>query len=228
MAWFSGGASGGSVRMHLVALLLLSSCAQSSGRVPIVENPDFSIILRQASAAGEGEFAQPLEIATDRLVNMLGSLEIETEPRFALLRKGAKRERQKPLSPSLLHPLAEGLSKALATADAHQEVVVTIRIENRALQVFSRPYLTSFVLYASDEELFILWSRVHWAVPMRLENKRMEPETGKRVMGSFRAVATEGVRVAGEQTHAIDLSAPVFEATGDRQQSAAGQRTSAD
>ena len=89
-------------------------------------------------------YAHPLVISEIRIAHILGLLSATekgaTEPVFR---------------PDQIYPLAEGLARALAQADANQEVAVRAFFVERNLGVFTSSYVTAFRSYARGDSLIL-------------------------------------------------------------------------
>jgi hypothetical protein len=106
-------------------------------------------------------------------------------------------------------------------------IVVKSLRNDRRFGVFSRKYLTSFILYLKDDYLHVKVSRINWELPRDPKAKIPEPRLGEEQM-DFRTLPGDGMYAASKQTVAARWRDPIFETASrafDRKDSGARTRT---
>jgi hypothetical protein len=187
----------------LVALALplslsiaLSGCITRTVTAPVYLEGGIEVRLRSRISHGESVsqgFEHPAIISTQRLARILGAIEVDTG-------EGRDRQRTGIMAYSMLVPVSEGLSRALEEANPGQEVVVmAVRKDRRRVALFHKKYLTSFVAYVKQGDLYIHLSRINWEVPKGKEDKLPVPRIGDKEM-SFRVVPVRAMQRHGAQT----------------------------
>jgi hypothetical protein len=176
-------------RVALVALalvLLAGGCAKVV-RTPISDENGVRVFLRQqmkGGAAVDRGYSHPVTIAPVRLTNILARIELrgddEKEPRVPAVPTG------------LLFPMGDAVSKALAKADASQEVVVMAVDRRRSLGIFTTDYLTSLIVWVKDDRLFVYLGQVD-AVMSRDPNDKPKEPSLDRVDSDEKVLASDGV-----------------------------------
>lgn len=165
------------------------------------------VVLRAEIRSGEPvarHFSHPATISGIRLAHILSRLDV----RLDVEDEGGARKPA--IDTSLLYPLGDLLSEALAKADANQEIVVQATRKEKNLGVFHKEFLTSFIAYVgADDLLYIHLSRVDWPVPKGDRDTIKEPTVGREVM-SFRALPGPSIENAGPQGVAVEWRDPVF------------------
>jgi len=197
----------------LAALALLGAAvAASSGcftrtlRTTLYENSSMRIVLRSQSKGGEPiarGYDHPVAIAPVRLAHILSRIDVRTEAK-----EGAQRSPAIPTE--ALYSLADQLAKAFAEARSDQEIVVYSIRRTKRFGVFDRRYLTSFVTYMLNDQLYVHLSRTDWEIPKSGKSERLpEPHVGDYVM-KFRVVPSTGMSQVDGQSVAVDWRDPVF------------------
>jgi hypothetical protein len=191
----------------LAAVAVASSgCITRTLRNTVFENASMRIVLRSQSKGGnpiERGYEHPAAIAPVRMAHILSRIDVRTE-----VKKGAQRSPAIPTE--MLYSLADQLVKAFAEADSSQEIVVFSIRRTKRFGVFDRRYLTSFVTYMSNDQLYVHLSRTDWEIPKSGKTERLpEPRVGDYVM-KFRVVPSKGMTQVDGQSVAVDWRDPVF------------------
>ena len=190
-----------------VAAAVGLGCGTRTVETELVDEPNLQVSLRHEVSGGvrsERGFQHPATISRQRMLHILGALDIETrEP-------GKPRQRIAAIHPELLDPIARALVDALEKADSTQDVaLLAVRKEGR-LGIFHRKRLTTLTAYARDDRLYVFLSRVEWQIPKEREGKNLpEPARDERQM-DFRAVPGPKMSQAGAQGIAIRWRDPLF------------------
>lgn len=186
----------------LLHVLLLAAC-----RTPVTEDVfkegPVQVFLRsekswQFGQLVEKDYSHPVTISPVRVAHILSRIDV---------RLAGKRAPAIPTD--LIYPMAEGISRSLSRAGAEQEVVVMAIQKERSLAIFDHDYLTSFVVYAKDDQLFVYLARIHWEVPAREKEKPPQPKIGEERM-SFRLYPSKGMEVLEGQGVAVNWRDQVF------------------
>jgi len=118
-------------------------------------------------------------------------------------------KRQAAFPTALLYEVGEKVALAFEKANPSQEIVVTAIRSEKRLGLFTAKFLTSFVAWMQNDDLYIHLSRVEWPIPKGDEDDVPEPWVHKRSQ-DFKALAAEGVIPVAEQTVAVDWRNPIF------------------
>ena len=165
-----------SFALVLIALTL-PGCVTRTVQQTVVDDYGITIKLRsQAKPFGEATprgFEQPAVIPAPRLALILGGIEIDQSENES--NQDSARERRPAIPSKLLKKVSRGLSKALSEASPDQEVVVLAVRKQRQHGLFHRKFLTSFVSYLKQDQIYFFLSRVEW--PM--DNKRGRRPTAR-------------------------------------------------
>lgn len=188
-------------------LVLTSGCATRALRHSIIERTGMQVdLVRYAKGfrAQPQGFEHPAVISKERLVNILGAVEIETREQ-----EGAS-IRQPGFQPEMVEAIAEALSDALRQAGPDEEIGLKAVRKEKSLGIFHTKYLTSLLAYVKDGALFLQLHRSEWPIPQAKEDKPLpEPQRDTRPM-DFRVVSGEFLFFAGPQTLEIDWKNDVF------------------
>lgn len=188
------------------AAVASSGCFTRTLRTTLYENSSMRIVLRSQSKSGEPiarGYDHPAAIAPVRLAHILSRIDVRTEAK-----KGA--ERSPAIPTEALYSLADQLAKAFGEANPDQEIVVYSIRRTKRFGVFDRRYLTSFVTYMLNDQLYIHLSRTDWEIPKSGKTERLpEPHVGDYVM-KFRVVPSKGMSQVDGQSVAVDWRDPVF------------------
>jgi len=201
-----------SFRNATVLALLVAAVTASSGcftrtlRTTLYENSSMRIVLRSQSKGGTSiarGYDHPAAIAPVRLAHILSRIDVRTEAK-----QGA--ERSPAIPTEALYSLADQLAKAFGEANPDQEIVVYSIRRTKRFGVFDRRYLTSFVTYMLNDQLYVHLSRTDWEIPKSGKSERLpEPHVGDYVM-KFRVVPSTGMSQVDGQSVAVDWRDPVF------------------
>jgi hypothetical protein len=184
-------------------VLALPGCVTRSVQEKVVDEYGLTIKLRsQAKLFGETSprgFEQPSVISAPRLALILGAIEIDERER----KDSSTRERRPAVPAKVLKRVARGLSLALAEASPDQEVVVLALRKQAQHGIFNRKFLTSFVSYLKQGQIYFFFSRVDWPLDSKRAGDRLpEPHPNEEVMpintvgnATFKKVGSQGVRV---------------------------------
>ena len=196
----------------LFLLLLLSlvvgqtGCAMRSVRHNIVKENLLEVDLvrrvRGFSVEKKG-YEHPAIISEPRLQNILAALEVEMPSKRGVIRQPA-------IHREIVEQTAAGLSKGLEQANPDEAVGIKVIRKQMKLGVFHTKFLTSFLAYMKDDQLYILLRRVEWPIPQGKEEKRLpEPMRYKKSM-DFRVVTADPIYFVGAQDVEIDWRSDVF------------------
>jgi len=194
----------------LIGLLLgvsLAGCATRTVRHSVIKRHTIQVdLVRQVSGFKVEELGHehPAIISTQRLANILAAIEVETPaPGEGIIRQPA-------FAPEMIGQTAEGLAQALAEATPDEEVGVKVIRTQARLGIFSKKFLTSFLAYMDNGQLYLLLRRVDWPIKESEEKKPWpEPMKHRKVM-NFRVVSGEPIYFAGVQDLEIDWQSDVF------------------
>lgn len=194
-----------------VVLVLLavvtSGCMTRTIRTPVFEENFSEVYLRHRERGGkpvDRGFSHPVEIAPVRMTNIISRIEV---------RKGGDKDREPAIATEMLYEIGEGIARTLAKADSSQEVVVMARQRKRNLAVFTQDYLTSMVVWAQGEKIYIKLGALDEPLSKNPNDKPKEPAVDK-IVGKTRAVPADGISVEGEQLVAVHWRDPLFQDVG--------------
>lgn len=185
----------------LLALAVLAAWATACGgprysRDIIHQSSGFEVTLR-ARTDVPPSYEHPVTISPVRLAHILASIDVrfdENEKKNA--RRGA-------VPVELIYPLGELIAKALAQADASQEVVVDARRKERKLKVFTTDLMTSVVVHMKGDLLYVHVARVDWPVPKN-PNERIREADVRREHQAFKVLPSGGIVPAARQVVAVE------------------------
>ncbi len=187
----------------LCLVLALPGCATRTVQQKVVDEYGLTVKLRShAKLFGETSprgFDQPSVISAARLALILGAIEIDERES----KDSTTRERRPAVPTRVLKQVARGLSLALAEASPDQEVVVLAVRKQAQHGIFNRKFLTSFVSYLKQDQIYFFFSRVDWPLDSKRAGDRLpEPHANEEVMpintvgnATFKKVGSQGVRV---------------------------------
>jgi hypothetical protein len=202
-------------------VLLLASCGTRTIKTPIVDTPALQVTLRHQRENGvavERSFQHPATISRQRLVHILGAIDID------IRKDGEKKSRVAAIHPELLEPISSALVDAFERADSTQEVTVIAVRKQQRLGIFHKKFLTTLIAYFREDRLYLHLSRVEWEIPRDRENKVMpEPQRGEKQM-AFRTVAIRKMAQAGSQGVAVRWRDNLFSAPVRTASEAGGAR----
>jgi hypothetical protein len=189
--------------LALLPLLLLVAGCRTPVTEDIFKEGPVKVFLRsekswQFGPLVEKDYSHPVTISPVRLAHILSRIDV---------RIAGKREPAFPTD--MLYPMAEGISRALTRAGAEQEVVVMAIEKEHSLAIFDHDYLTSFVVYAKGDQLFVYLARIHWAIPPKEKEKPPLPQIGEERM-AFRLYSSDGMDLLEGQGVAVNWRDQVF------------------
>jgi hypothetical protein len=188
-----------------LALALATGCLTRSVKEVVYQQDQTTVTLRSEKKGGttlSKGYGHPLVISPARTAHILSRVEQRGT--------GDDNQRRAVVPLDLLYPLAEGIAKALGKATPDQEVVVMAVEHGKRWGIFDRYYLTSFILFARDDLLYIQVARSRWEIPRNLQTDLPEPRLDQQEM-SFRLLPSEAMVLAGAQTVAVTWRAPIFQ-----------------
>lgn len=201
----------------LLVALVLPACAHRTVNETVVDRYGLEIRLRSRKPLFGGKpeargFDHPVEISPLRLQTILGGIQVDMRPSDS----STIRERDYAIPRKLLPVIADGLSEAFAQAGPDQELVVMALRKQMQKGIFNRKYLTSFVTWIQDGELYVDLARLDWKTDLHPEDNKFRarerlpaPEVGEIVM-PFTAVPDERYQVVGRQTVKTDWRSAAF------------------
>ena len=189
--------------LTLLALLLLVAGCRTPVTEDVFKEGKVQVFLRaekswQLGPLVEKDYSHPLTISPVRIAHILSRIDV----RLAGKRLPA-------IPTDMIYPMAEGISRSLSRAGAEQEVVVMAVETEHSLGIFDHDYLTSFVVYAKGDQLFVYLARIHWQIPAKEKDKPPMPQIGEERM-AFRIYASKGMDVLEKQGVAVNWRDPIF------------------
>jgi hypothetical protein len=179
--------------------------------VPIMDEGGIQVFLRSdvrwMQTVDKG-YSHPATIAPVRVAHILSRIDLKPPSGFLVSFEGEK-NRVPAVQTDALYTVAEGVSKALASADPNQEVVVMMIRDTKRWGVFDHDFLTSFVAYVRDERLYVHLSRHDWEIPKTREERIPEPRIGDNPQ-RFKVYSGTAMALVSDQAVAIDWRDPVF------------------
>jgi len=196
----------GAIAILAAITVLGSGCITRTVRKTFYEDRTTRIVLVQQKRGGtpvERGFAHPLQIAPVRTAHILSRLDVRVETKNEIQRMPA-------IQTGALYEIADHLSSAFSQADANQYLVVYYTRRDKRWGVFDRNYLTSFLVFAEGDTMYLHFSKVDWEIPKggrkeKLPEPKMDDETK-----AFRVVASKGAIVANPNAFLIDWGNPIF------------------
>lgn len=190
-------------KITLAVLLLcagtLVGCATTTKKV----FEQSGTIVKLQSRRGENlELDHPAIISPVRLSYILSRVDVRLSAK-----DGQQRVAAIPLE--TLELIADGLAKGLSEAGPNQRVIVNSIQNKKSLIFFAHKYLTSFIAYVKDENLFLHISRTDWEVPPRREDKLPEPKIGS-FPDRFRVIPGTAMTIVDQQSLAVAWRDPIF------------------
>jgi hypothetical protein len=186
--------------------ILGSGCITRTVRNTFYEDAKTRIVLVQEKRSGraiERDYAHPLQIAPVRMAHILSRLDVRVETKKSIQRMPA-------IPTEALYEIADHLSNAFGQADPNQHIVVYYKRRDKRFGIFDRNYLTSFLVFATGDSMFIHLSKVDWEIQKTGRREKL-PEPGiSDETDAFRVVASTGMMVANPNTVAVDWVHSVF------------------
>lgn len=192
--------------LALLPLALATACATREVKQTHLDSKDIQIFLREYKKGFQvvpQGFQHPAQIASERLANILGAIDIRgREAELAGVRAA--------FEPSQLPEISDALSRALRAASPDQEVAVVIVRKQMQHLLFDRKRLTSFVAYVRDDLLHLHFSRVDWEIPERAQKTGLpEPRVNEHPM-KFRVIPAQGMFAEGVYAVSVEWQDDVF------------------
>jgi len=147
-------------------------------------------------------FQHPITIAPVRIAHILSRVDIRLS-----VDEGQQRVPAIPLQ--ILYTVADAVAQGLSEAKPDQEVAVYAIDNSKHFKIFDENFLTSFIIYAKDDFLYLHLSRSQWKIPPRREDNLPDPEVGEYPM-NFRVVPGKAMDLVDQQSVAIEWRDPVF------------------
>jgi hypothetical protein len=199
-------------RLALLAALVATASAGCMTRpTPVFDEDGIRVFLRAdtrwMTTVSKG-YSHPVTIAPVRVAHILSRIDLRPPSGFLVSFEGDKR-RVPAIQPEVVYTLAEAVSKALSTADPDQEVVVMVIRDTKRWGVFDHDFLTSMVIYARDERLYVHVARHDWEIPKTRDERIPEPRIGDKPQ-SFKLYTGTAMSLVSDQAVAIDWRDPVF------------------
>lgn len=144
----------------------------------------------------------PIIIAPSRLSHILSRVDVRLS-----VKEGQQRVPAIPLES--LELIANGLAEGLREAGPSQRVVVYSIRRSKRFKVFDHDYLTSFIAYVKDENLFLHLSRTDWEIPPRREDKLPVPRIGN-FPSKFRIIPGTAMKFVDQQAVAVEWRNSIF------------------
>ncbi len=148
-------------------------------------------------------FQHPARISVERLVNILGAIDVRgREEELAGVRAA--------FEPSQLQVIAEGVSRGLQDADPNQELAVMVVRKQMQHVIFDRKRLTSFVAYVQNDLLYLHFSRVDWEIDELVKKTNLpEPRINDHPM-KFQVRPSQGMYEEGIYAVSVEWQDDIF------------------
>ncbi len=184
-----------------------TGCATRTVRHPIMRSHLVEVdLVRQVKGFTKQPrgFEHPAAISVERLGNILRAIEIE-----AKADEGGT-IRQPAFHPEIVDRTAEALHRAFREAGPDDEIGVNVIRKQARLGILHTKFLTSFLTYMENDQLFLLLRRVDWPVPKARESEPLpRPQRNRKPM-DFTVVTGDPIYFAGLQDLEIDWKNAVF------------------
>ena len=185
---------------------LPTACMTREVKNSLLDRPSLVVFLRshkQGFTTVEKGFSHPARISEDRLMNILGAIDIRgREEKLAGIRSA--------LAPDLLPEIAKQLSAALGKASPDEEVaVISVRKESSSY-AFNRKFISNFVAYVDDELLYLHFSLIDSPVEARVKKTSLpEPRINDHPM-RFRVIPAPGMYAEGVYAVSVEWQDDLF------------------
>jgi hypothetical protein len=191
----------------LAAMAVLGSgCVTRTVRNTFFENASTRVVLvqeKRGDKAIEQDFAHPLQIAPVRMAHILSRLDVRVENKNSIQRMPA-------IPTEALYEIADHLANAFSQADSNQHIVVYFKRRSKRFGVFDHNYLTSFLVFAVEDSMYLHLSKVDWEIQKTGRREKLpEPSVGDETK-AFKVVASTGMMVANPNAVMIDWGDSVF------------------
>ena len=188
----------------VVGTLLAAGCVTRTVRTPVIDENGVRVFLREQTRGGEPlerGFSHPVTIAPVRLANILARIDVRGE--------GEKAERESAISTPLLYAMGDGVSKALAQANASQEVVVMAIERRRSHGIFTNDFLTSLIVWVQDDRLFVFLGALDEIIARDADTKPREPSLD-HIETKAKVLPADGLVPQGPRLVAAAWRDPLF------------------
>lgn len=189
-----------------VLIVAVAGCGPSYKRRTIESGSKVEVVLRslkgsEESPAHEG-YAHPVSVSGIRMTHILAQLDVREDAS-----EGGQRLPAIPTES--LYDVGHAVARGLAEATPAEEVVVRSFRKSKRLGIFSSTHLTSLVVYAQQDLLYVHLRHIDWAIPKPDEDDPPEPWV-HRIDQEFKIVPGEAMTAVGPQDVAVDWRDPVF------------------
>jgi hypothetical protein len=187
----------------LTGVVVGVACGPSYARRPVETPPDIHVTLR-GEKGGDGivdrGYDHPITIAPVRITHVLSQIDVRDDD-----------ARSHAIPTDLLYPVGDSIARALSKAGPGEDVVVQL-VERRRKLLFTHKFLTSFVLYVRNDQMFVHLRHYESEMDMDPRDDRIpEPYLHKTSMKSFRVIPGDGMEAVGDQEVAAFWRDPVFQ-----------------
>ncbi len=198
-------------RLLLPALLcavltLPPGCTTRAVKETLFERKGVTVFLRdyrQGFQVIEKNFQHPVRISAQRLLHILGAIDIRGREEELVGVRAA-------FDPKELPVVAESLAAGLKAAGPDQEIAVMSIRKQVQHMIFDRKHLTSFVAYVQNDLLYLHFSRVDWKISERTKKTAMpEPRLNEHPM-KFQVIPSQGMYAEGIYAVSVEWQDPVF------------------
>jgi len=191
----------------LLAISLLSSgCVTRTARKTFFEDSSTRVVLvqkKRGSVVIDRGYAHPVQIAPVRMAHILSRLDVRVEKKDLIQRMPA-------IPTDALYEIADHLANAFSQVDSSQYIVVYYKRRSKRFGVFDRNHLTSFLVFANGDSMYLHFSKVDWEIQKTGRREKIPEPRIKDETSAFRVVASKGMMVANPNAVAIDWSHEVF------------------
>lgn len=192
--------------LTLAPLLASTACSVRTVEDQLISRYGIQVDLRSDkkpfSAAVDHGYAQPSQISVERLVIILGSLEIER-------REGARTVRGPAIPAEIVSPIAQALAESFREADSSQRIALSAERKQMQKAIFNRKFLTTLVTWMEGEDLVVHLSRSDWPIDEKRKSGLPRPHVDDPQQ-KFRMVTNEFVRRAGRTGVAVTWRDEIF------------------
>jgi len=191
----------------LLAISLLGSgCVTRTARKTFFEDSSTRVVLvqkKRGSSVIDRGYAHPIQIAPVRMAHILSRLDVRVETKDLVQRMPA-------IPTDALYEIADHLSNAFGQVDSSQYIVVYYKRRAKRFGVFDHNYLTSFLVFANGDSMYLHFSKVDWEIQKTGRREKLPEPRIKDASSAFRVVASKGMMVANPNAVAIDWRHEVF------------------
>ncbi|MEM7409523.1 MAG: hypothetical protein AAF430_04710 [Myxococcota bacterium] len=198
--------------LALVASGLLTSCITRPVKEPVFSERGVDVSLRSESrffSTVEKGYEHPVTIAPVRVAHILSRIDLRPPEGYLVALEGEPKKRVAAVRTNALFEIGEGISQALAAAGPDQEVVVMVVRETKRFGVFDHDYLTSFLVYARDDRLYLHMGHFEWEIPKRRKDRLPEPRVGSAPQ-RYKILPSSAMSLVSSHSVAIDWRDAVF------------------